>query len=283
LTTDADAEPSLAEHLNALRKQNQGDRSIHERRLAVLRVARYLGHPVADVTREELVAWQDERSGDLSPAGMHNELVHVSQFLKWLGKEGRRQDDPSLALIRPRHVHQRLPRPIHDGGVQLALSMAPQPLHAWLGLGAFCGLRCSEIAKVRREDIIDGPPAHIRVIGKGGKERVVPMPSNLLAELTGPEFPDSGHLFGRMDGKPGPPSAARVSERLNDHLHALGLRDTAHALRHRFGTKFYAATEDPILVAEVMGHASVDTTRGYVLVNVLRAAAPVEEISTLSA
>lgn len=42
-----------------------------------------------------------------------------------------------------------------------------------------------------------------------------------------------------------------------------GIAATAHGLRHRFGTKLYEATNDPFLVAQVMGHASTDTTRGY--------------------
>jgi hypothetical protein len=49
-------EPRLAAHLDYLRLRNQRPRSIRERRYAVLRAARHLGHPVADVTRAELQA-----------------------------------------------------------------------------------------------------------------------------------------------------------------------------------------------------------------------------------
>jgi integrase len=91
-----------------------------------------------------------------------------------------------------------------------------------------------------------------------------------------------GFLWARMDGEPGPPSATRVSERINAHLHGLGITGTAHALRHRFGTVLYRETRDPLLVARVMGHASVDTTKGYLLVDPFDAAAPVELISRLA-
>ena len=81
-----------------------------------------------------------------------------------------------------------------------------------------------------------------------------------------------------MDGKPGPPSAARVSERINDHLRSAGIEDTAHSLRHRFGTMLYQETLDMLLVAEEMGHGSIETTRGYVRLMSQRASAAVEAI-----
>ena len=169
-----------------------------------------------------------------------------------------------------------------DPLIERALANAEQPLHVWIGLGAFCGLRCMEIGPLKRENIVTGDGAHLRVLGKGGKERAVPLPAMLLDELL-TDFPASGYLFARMDGRAGPPSAVRVSERINDHLHSLGIADTAHSLRHRFGTKLYEATGDPFLVAEVMGHASVDTTKMYVKVLSSRAAGPIEAISHLAA
>lgn len=278
---DSEVEPLLSAHLNHLRKLNHSGRSLRERRLTVLRLARWLKHPVADVTREELTAYQDSQA-HLTPASMHNMVVHVSQYLGWLAESEHREDDPSRALVRPRNVHRSLPRPMADAAIERALAAAAQPLHAWIGLGAFCGLRCMEIAPLHRDNIVTGGAPHLRVLGKGSKERVVPLPAMLLDELLS-DFPGRGYLFERMDGRTGPPSAMRVSERINDHLHRLGITDTAHALRHRFGTKLYEATGDPFLVAEVMGHASVDTTKMYVKVLNSRAAGPIETISRLVA
>lgn len=250
----------------------------------MLRFARYFGHPVADVTEAELTAWQDVRVDQLKPAGMHNEVTHVSCYLRWLSDTGRRADNPSRALVRPKHVSQRRPRPMPDKDIARALNIAEQPMHVWLGLAAFCGLRCCEIAVLERDWIIDGiRGSHLRVTGKGGKERNVPLPEALRTELASGPFRPAGHLFARMDGKPGPPSAARVSERINEHLHAQGISLTAHKMRHRFGTKLYEATRDPFYVAEVMGHASVDTTRLYVAVVNDKAAQIAEQISNLSA
>ena len=278
---DSEVEPLLSAHLNHLRKLNQSARSLRERRLTVLRLARWLKHPVALATRDELTAYQDAQA-HLTPASMHNMVVHLSQYLGWLVEGELRADDPSRALVRPRNVHQSLPRPMADALIERALAEAAQPIHAWIGLGAFCGLRCMEIAPLQRENIVTGGAPHLRVVGKGNKERVVPLPAALLDELLA-DFPARGYLFERMDGRAGPPSAVRVSERINDHLHRLGIPVTAHSLRHRFGTKLYEATGDPFLVAEVMGHASVDTTKMYVKVLSSRAAGPIEAISHLAA
>jgi site-specific recombinase XerD len=118
---DSEVEPQLQNHLHHLRKHNQRPRSIRERRLTILRVGRNIGHEVAVVTRVELVELQDRRAA-LSPAGMHNEIVHVAQYLKWLVAAELRTDDPPPALVRPRHVNQMLPRPMADARIIVALA-----------------------------------------------------------------------------------------------------------------------------------------------------------------
>lgn len=281
LIPDNVVEPHLSAHLVHLLQRNHSPRSIRERRFAILRAARWLAHPVAEVTRGELRAWQNARSY-LTPAGIHNEIVHIAQYLEWLTTYELRADNPSVALVRPRGFHNALPRPMADADIYMALSMARHPIHLWIALGSFCGLRCMEMASLARENIIKSS-AHpaLRVVGKGGKTRVIPLPHNVLAELEGSEVNRRGYLFSRMDGRPGPPSPVRVSERINDHLHSLGIVDTAHGLRHRFGTKLYEATQDAFLVARIMGHSSVTTTLGYVDILPMTAAEPIELISQL--
>lgn len=275
-------EPHLPAFLADLTLDNMSPRTIREKRLTILRVARDLGHPVADATPTELHAWQLDHAY-LKPASMHNAIVHLAVYYRWLVINDHRTDDPSLrGLHRPRHPHVRMPRPMPDEAISRALQAAGQPMHAWISLGAFCGLRCMEIAHLRGEDVVDSRNPYLRILGKGGRERPVTLPRRLRDELVA-EFPGRGWMFGRMDGAPGPPSPVRVSERINRHLHDLGIPDTAHALRHRFGTKLYEATGDALLVAEQMGHASTDTTRLYVKIVADRARDAVEAISELVA
>lgn len=89
----------------------------------------------------------------------------------------------------------------------------------------------------------------------------------MLAELQGAGLPPRGYVFTRVDGRPGPPSAKRVSDQINVHLRTVGVPGTAHKMRHRFETKLYGATHDLMLVAAVMGHSSTETAMGYVKVS----------------
>jgi site-specific recombinase XerD len=276
-----DAEPLLPPHLDYLMLRNQRPRSIRERRLAVMRTNRRLGKPVADVTRDDLKTWQQTISG-LTPAGQHNEIVHTIQYLRWVIDIGHREDDPTRVIIRPRNVHRSLPRPMSDTDISVALLTAPHPERAWIALMAFCGLRCMEVADMRRDWILDNQtPPLLAISGKGGKQRTIPLPDRVYAELLDAAIPVRGWCWTRMDGQPGPPSATRVSERLNRHLHQHGIPGTAHALRHRFGTALWRETRDALLVARVMGHASVDTTKMYVLISPTDAVSPLEAISRL--
>jgi integrase/recombinase XerC len=275
-------EPLLPLHLEYLQMRNHRPRSIRERRLAVMRTRRRLVGPLSEATVETLKTWQ-HTIAHLTPAGQHNEIVHTVQYLKWVIKDGYRADDPTNVIVRPRNVGQQLPRPMSDADIGRALLAAEHPVRAWIALAAFCGLRCMEIASLTRTNVRDNQvPAVLDITGKGGKNRIVPLPARVLAELYAAGMPNRGYLWARMDGGAGPPTAGRVSERINKHLHAQGIPDTAHALRHRFGTILYRATHDPFLVARVMGHASTDTTKGYVLVDPFDAAPHIEQISRLT-
>ena len=70
-----------------------------------------------------------------------------------------------------------------------------------------------------------------------------------------------------------------ASGRHGAHLRACGLSDTAHALRHRFATQVYERTADIHLVAELLGHSSIETTRIYAAVSPSRRAAAVALIA----
>ena len=91
--------------------------------------------------------------------------------------------------------------------------------------------------------------------GKGDKQRIVPLPDDLAGII----MDARGYLFpGRFGG--------HVEESyVGDHIsHLLPRGYAAHTLRHRFATTAYAATHDLFVVAELLGHESVETTEHYV-------------------
>ena len=179
----------------------------------------------------------------------------ISSFFRWLHKSGRRSDDPSLDVPRVKKPHAH-PRPCPDRYIAAAMEMATTSERLMIRLGAECGLRRGEIARVHSDDVVaDSAGRSLIVRGKGDKQRIVPLPD----DLAGIVMDARGYLFpGRFGG--------HVEESyIGDHISRL-LPDgyAAHTLRHRFATTAYAATHDLFVVAELLGHESVETTEHYV-------------------
>lgn len=179
----------------------------------------------------------------------------ISSFFRWLHKSGRRSDDPSLDVPRVKKPHAH-PRPCPDRYIAAAMKMATSSERLMIRLGAECGLRRGEIARVHSDDVVaDSAGRSLIVRGKGDKQRIVPLPDDLAGII----MDARGYLFpGRFGG--------HVEESyVGDHISRL-LPDgyAAHTLRHRFATTAYAATHDLFVVAELLGHESVETTEHYV-------------------
>lgn len=179
----------------------------------------------------------------------------ISSFFRWLHKSGRRSDDPSLDVPRVKKPHAH-PRPCPDRYIAAAMEKATTLERLMIRLGAECGLRRGEIARVHSDDVVaDSAGRSLIVRGKGDKQRIVPLPDDLAGII----MDAHGYLFpGRFGG--------HVEESyVGDHIsHLLPDGYGAHTLRHRFATVTYATTHDLFVVAELLGHESVETTEHYV-------------------
>lgn len=179
----------------------------------------------------------------------------ISSFFRWLRKSGHRADDPSQDVPRVKKPHAH-PRPCPDRYIKAALEKATESEKLMIRLGAECGLRRGEIARVHSDDVVADSAGHSLIVrGKGDKQRIVPLPDDLAAIV----MDANGYLFpGRFGG--------HVEESyIGDHISRLLPNGYgAHTLRHRFATATYAATHDLFVVAELLGHESVETTEHYV-------------------
>lgn len=247
-------------YLAHLRLRNLRPSTIEQRRRALHRLARTLGHPALYTTERQLARWYDGLN--IAPEGRATELSHVRSFYQWALSEELIDVDPSRRLIRPR-LQRRIPRPISERDLARALDLAPERIRPWLYLAAYEGLRACEIANLRREDILDtaDPPMIVITEGKGGKQRIIPL-SPMVLEALAP-MPSRGWVFLRCDGKPGPNAPWLVSQAANRVLHKVNAHATLHTLRHRFATRIYHATKDLRLTQELLGHASPTTTAAY--------------------
>ena len=220
------------------------------RRASVLRSIGNAG----TATREEVEAWWAGRR-HLSPATRSNDLACLRQFYKWADRWDHRADDPTRRLDAPK-VAKGLPRPLGRSDLRKLLDNLPPDLRRAVALGAYAGLRVSEVAALDWADV-DLEAKRARVTGKGNKTRLVAIGAVLLDEL----LPNTGGNVVNAGGKA--TSGAALQRRVNRAIQALGVDATFHSLRHRYGTLAYQATRDLLAVGRQMGHSSPVTTSIY--------------------
>ena len=233
-----------------------------------------------------------EKEAGLAPASLARRVAALRAFFRGLYAEQIIPEDPSSDLDSP-DLWERLPVTLSAEEVE-ALLAAPDPSDAFglrdralLELLYASGMRESEAADLPLERLhLD--EATVRVLGKGRKERVVPIGSRAVAALR--DYLERGRpaLEGgarpshrRPDGAPPPPPRAttavflsksgrpltrmtiwRIVER---HVLAAGIEGhvSPHTLRHSFATHLLAGGADVRSIQEMLGHASIQTTQIY--------------------
>jgi integrase len=185
-------------------------------------------------------------------------LQHVRAWCVWDGIP-----DATAGVRRPR-TPVGVPKPVPELDLNAMLHLATPRARAWLLLGAFCGLRSFETAKVAAEDLEQAPDGArlLRVRGKGGQVAVVPCPPVVFEELRSWVAAAGGH---------GPlwPGTSRyaVQSAIRRCAAKAGTVYSSHQLRHRYGTAVYAASGGDLLATQkMMRHRSPATTAGYALV-----------------
>lgn len=210
-------------------------------------------------------------------------LAGVRSFLRFLEKRGLANASGARAVRSPKQP-KSLPKPLSASD---ALRVTDQDLQMidepWLAarntavmiLLYGCGLRISEALDLTRGEIAKDAQA-IRITGKGGKTRIVPiLPIALDAvdhyEKLCPYHLETSELLfrGARGGKLHATIIQRDMKRLRS---ALDLPDTAtpHALRHSFATHLLAGGGDLRTIQELLGHASLSTTQIYTGVDTTR-------------
>lgn len=264
-------------YLDFLRLGGKSEATIISRRRLFRRVEAATGSSLLDVDEAAMIAWDRARSLVVEDDTRAGELASLRAFYRWAILFGLRDDNPLARIQSPKKKH-RVPRPIAEDRLALAIRTAePTRVRPMLVLAAFAGLRAMEIAQARAEDVQAG---RLVVTGKGGRTRVVPIHPIVRGELA--LLPQAGWLFPKRDGTSGHVQAWQVSHRCNAHLHEVGVPDTLHSLRHRFGTAIYASSLDLRVTQELLGHTSPMTTQLYAAWSPGSASAAVEALPSLA-
>lgn len=195
---------------------------------------------------------------DWAPETRRSYRASLRGFYGWGHVTGRIEANPA-ALLPTVSPPRGRPRPVPEPVLIDARHAADDRADLMLALASRAGLRRGEIARLHTRDLVpDLDGWSLRVAGKGGRVRLVPLVDELSRLLR--ELP-AGHAFpGQVDGHLSASHVGRVISR------ALPDQWTAHTLRHRFASVTYAASRDLRAVQELLGHAKPETTARYTAV-----------------
>jgi integrase len=255
-------DPIVASHVMWMHLRRLSGDTVELRLVALRSVAASSRKPPLDCTAADLDAWQKElRVADTSRSSY---ISQVCSFYRWALEQHLLDGDPSGVLVSPQ-LARRVPRPIAEDDLELALAAAPERIAPWLELAAYAGFRAGEVSRLTRRDVVDRAETPVLVVsGKGNRERIVPMSPRVWDALRYHGLPQAGLVFPRADGQPGPIRPNRVSAMCSEHLHGLGIPATLHQLRHFFGTQIYRESGYNLrLTQELLGHSSPSTTALY--------------------
>lgn len=228
----------------------------------------------------DMRAWMaHERKRGISSRSLARALSSVKSFIGWL-EDG---DATQVLSTRGPSFEKKLPRPMAVDAAQAMVDQVDvQASEPWVAarntavvtLLYGLGLRISEALGLKGAD---APlPDVLRIKGKGGKERVVPVigPAReavaVYTVICPFDLPEDGPLFrGVRGGALNPRVIQKVVEAARLQL-GLPATATPHAFRHSFATHLLAAGGDLRSIQELLGHASLSTTQAYTAVDTER-------------
>jgi len=255
------------------------------------------GKRLADVGPKDLDQYVKYMRGelDLQPKTCKRRIAAVSTYHKWMVREGVLKNDPVYFIELPK-APSRLPVYLNEDEISRFVKILEdeaghRPVvgrrnRALMYLMVFGGLRISEVLAIKETAVTlrDGYPVMVSVIGKGDKERQVPLAEDVARAVLAwmetkkalrddddlarkftrknKEEINSEYLFPGRDGKP--LNKFTVQKKVKTMRAEFGGKKlTPHKLRHTFATSLFRAGVDIKTTQELLGHASIATTQIY--------------------
>jgi integrase/recombinase XerD len=275
-TTERTPDPDVEGFL-ALLATRRAPKTVEAYRRDLSALGAWLDGPVAQVTTEQLEQYLAElRAAGRSPATIGRRVAAIRSFFRHQTLLGLCTDNPAAELELPRR-RRTLPRTLSPAEaerlVEAASGTSPRALRdrALVELLYGAGLRVSEAVGLEKGSV-DLEGRLVRCIGKGSKERVVPVGRQAVTALRrylsrGRPFLDTRHrpeLF--LNAKGGGLTRAGAFLILRRLAEKAGLepeRVHPHLLRHSFATHLLEGGADLRSVQEMLGHADLATTELY--------------------
>ncbi|MBN1887181.1 MAG: tyrosine-type recombinase/integrase [Thermoflexales bacterium] len=225
---------------------------------------RYASHPL-----------RHEAQGGLAPQTVHGFVRSIRTFASWLQDEGYTEDNV-FGRLKPPKVPQVLIEPLTEDEIRLLLVAISQDTpegarnYAIILLFLDTGVRLSELVQLKISGI-DFGAGEFKVLGKGGKERIVPMGLATRRAVIRyiehfrpqPVNSQENRLFLTVAGDPiSRDSIAKMLERLGRRTGITRLHP--HLLRHTFAVRYLLNGGDVFTLQKILGHTTLDMTRRYV-------------------
>jgi integrase/recombinase XerD len=261
----------------ALLAARRAPRTVDAYRRDLAELATFLGRSPSSATSDEMQAWlSDLRGRGLAPASVARKAAAARSFFRHLVLLGARDDNPAAEIPLPRH-RTRLPRSLTPGEMERLIAAAngttPRGLRdrALVELLYGAGLRVSEAVGLERGSV-DLDDRFVRCIGKGDKERIVPLGREAVESVRrylarGRPFLDRRHrpelFLNAQGGALTRAGAFLILRRLATNAGLDPKRVHPHLLRHSFATHLLEGGADLRSVQEMLGHADLGTTEIY--------------------
>jgi integrase/recombinase XerC len=279
--TTADAVEAWATHLRTERSA-----SPHTVRAYLSDLRQFLAVAGASgvhrIAPADLRHWLRTLDGAVDRTSIARKLAAVRGFFRFLADTGRLRADPTIGVVTPK-TRKKLPAHLSLDEVDRLLTTPA--VDAWGGLRDRAilevlyssGLRVSELRGLDWTDV-DTQAETVRVLGKGRKERIVPLGRPALRALAAYRAAcadrdwatTTGAVFRNARG--GRLTTRSIARSMERYVAASGTttKATPHALRHTFATHLLGGGADLRAIQELLGHASLSTTQRYTHVDLRR-------------
>ncbi|HXH87127.1 MAG TPA: tyrosine recombinase XerC [Gaiellaceae bacterium] len=274
--TSPTPDPELAGFLSLLAAR-RAPRTVEAYRRDLLQLAAWRDGPVGAATTEELERWIAQMRADgLAATTIARRIAAVRSFFRHEVMLGMRAENPAAALELPRRA-RTLPKTLSPAEaerlIEAASGTTPRAMRdrALVELMYGSGLRVSEALGLQRRSI-DLDERIVRPLGKGSKERIVPLGRPAVEALRRYVAMGRPHLDSRsrpelfLNARGGPLTRAGAFMILRKLAEKAGLepgRVHPHLLRHSFATHLLEGGADLRSVQEMLGHADLSTTELY--------------------
>jgi site-specific recombinase XerD len=222
------------------------------------------------------VSWRDiehfiqqQHQAQLAATTINRRLHALKHFFDYLVMERQ-----TLATnpVKPSHLLRQgrpLPKQLSQEQVRTLFTQITNPLdHALYLLILRCGLRVSEVARLRRSDL-DWEQQSLRIDqGKGRKDRVVYVSADALAALrtclaVRPAAVPGEVLFWNQKCPHRALSSKGIQKKMERYAKAAGIKASCHSLRHTFASNLLEEGAEVISIKELLGHASMEASERY--------------------